>query len=106
MFIPYIRANGPATRQRWLLLTGFALIAAIIAGLQFTSAALLPPDKTYKLVGLAIGLVAASALMWVERRVRGDTHPWREAGEIRSLTGWRGTGPVEAEVKGGVHSNG
>ena len=72
MFIPQVRANGPSTRQRWLLLTALALIAALVAGLQFTSAALLPPDKTYKLAGLAIGLVAGSALMWVERRVRGD----------------------------------
>jgi len=73
MFIlPNVRANGPATRQRWLLLTGLALIAAILAGLQFTSAALFPPDKTFRLAGVAIGLVAGSALMWVERRVRGD----------------------------------
>ena len=72
MFIPHVRANGPVTRQRWLLLTGLALIAAIVAGLQFTSAALFPPDKTAKLAGVAIGLVAGSALMWVQRRVRGD----------------------------------
>jgi hypothetical protein len=72
MFIPHVRTNGPATRQRWLLLTALALIASIVAGLQFTSAALLPPDKTFKLAGVAIGLAAGSALWWVERRVQGD----------------------------------
>ena len=72
MFIPPVRVNGPATRQRWLVLTALALAAAVAAGLQFTSAALFPREKTAALAGVAVGLVLGSAALWVQRRVEGD----------------------------------
>jgi hypothetical protein len=68
MFIPPLR-HLPASRERWLTLVTLALAAVVVAGLQFTSAALLPPEKTMTLCGVAVGLVAGSILYWIERRV-------------------------------------
>jgi hypothetical protein len=68
MFISYPRSRGPMSRERWLTLVTLAAAASVAAGLQFTSAALLPPEKTMTLCGVAIGLVFGSIASWFERR--------------------------------------
>lgn len=71
MFMAYGRPRGPVSRERWLTLVTLAAAAVAAAGLQFTSAALLPPEKTATLCGLAIGLVAGSVALWFQRRRQG-----------------------------------
>ncbi|HEX6746474.1 MAG TPA: hypothetical protein VF092_04100 [Longimicrobium sp.] len=71
MFIPHVRTRGPVTRERWLMLTVLAVAAAIVAGLQFTSAALLPPEKTAAISGVAVGLVIGSIALGIQR-LRGE----------------------------------
>ena len=68
MFIPYLRSPGPVSRDRWLTLVTLAFAAVVVTALQFTSAALLPPEKTATIAGFAIGLVFGSVALWFQRR--------------------------------------
>jgi hypothetical protein len=72
MFFSHLRSPGPASRGRWLMLVALAAAAVVVAGLQFTAAALLPQEKTATICGVALGLVAGSILFWIERRVAGE----------------------------------
>lgn len=71
MFIPPLR-RLPASRERWLTVVTLALAAVVVAGLQFTSVALLPQAKTMTLCGVAVGLVFGSVLYWFQLRTSGD----------------------------------
>jgi hypothetical protein len=71
MFIP-VRPRGPVTRDRWLVVVALAAVAVVVAGLQLTSAALLPPEKTAYIDGVAVGLVVGSILFWIQLRRAGE----------------------------------
>ncbi|HSU17271.1 hypothetical protein [Longimicrobium sp.] len=72
MYLPHLRSRGPISRDRWLTLATLAIAAVVVAGLQFTSAALLPPGKTATIGGIAVGLVFGTVASWFERRRAGE----------------------------------
>jgi hypothetical protein len=68
VIVPIRRSRGPVSRSRWLTLVALAVTAVVATGMQLTSAALLPPEKTTSLAGVAAGLVVGSFAVWLQRR--------------------------------------